>query len=267
MAASQCPKCAHLFDVRDGFGELLPLSYCSTCESYYLESLGACRWCGTKPERAPITPYVWRGVGAAAMVLVLLVAWLTRESRPRAASRARTTAARAADSAKVSMAVVPESVARTTVSSEGAIDRDTLTPAPQPKSIMTAPVVRQSAPQSDATPVAEQFVARPPTTSASSPRAVANSPAIPTAAPVVVKSRTPARWVSSTSTGWVIVRSDASKSARIVASIGPGSRVQLGESRGTWRRIRARGVSGWVEPRSLFVASRSAGKPGGLAAR
>src|SRR5688500_19909263 len=26
MAASQCPKCAHGFEVRDGFGALLPLS-------------------------------------------------------------------------------------------------------------------------------------------------------------------------------------------------------------------------------------------------
>jgi SH3-like domain-containing protein len=34
--------------------------------------------------------------------------------------------------------------------------------------------------------------------------------------------------------------------------------VQLGESRGDWRRIRAKGLSGWVDQRAPFrvVASR-----------
>jgi SH3-like domain-containing protein len=54
-----------------------------------------------------------------------------------------------------------------------------------------------------------------------------------------------------------VIRADASPHARIVASIGPNSRVELGESRGSWRRIRAKGLAGWVEPRSSFeVASR-----------
>jgi hypothetical protein len=43
--------------------------------------------------------------------------------------------------------------------------------------------------------------------------------------------------------------------------------VQLGESRGSWRRIRARGLAGWVELRSSFVAARPPAKPSGLAAR
>jgi SH3-like domain-containing protein len=53
------------------------------------------------------------------------------------------------------------------------------------------------------------------------------------------------------------VRADASKTSRIVASIGPGSRVQLGEMRDSWRRIRARGIAGWVEPRSSFTVART----------
>src|SRR5262249_44268342 len=53
MAASQCPKCAHLFELRDGFGELLPLSYCDSCDSHYPASLGSCKWCGTKPAPPP----------------------------------------------------------------------------------------------------------------------------------------------------------------------------------------------------------------------
>jgi SH3-like domain-containing protein len=50
---------------------------------------------------------------------------------------------------------------------------------------------------------------------------------------------------------WVIVRAAASRSSRVVASIGPDTRVQLGEARGDWMRIRMKGITGWVE-RSRF---------------
>jgi SH3-like domain-containing protein len=64
--------------------------------------------------------------------------------------------------------------------------------------------------------------------------------------------------VRSVSRDWVVVRAGASKKSRIIASIGPKSRVELGETVGSWRRIRARGVNGWVEPRNSFelLASR-----------
>jgi len=65
------------------------------------------------------------------------------------------------------------------------------------------------------------------------------------------------RWVRSVSRDWVIIRRDASKSSKIIASIGPNSRVELGESRGTWRRLRTKGVAGWVEPRNLFEVARA----------
>jgi hypothetical protein len=66
------------------------------------------------------------------------------------------------------------------------------------------------------------------------------------------------RWVRSVSRHWVVIRAGASSDSRIIASIGPNSRVELGETRGSWRRIRAKGLAGWVEPRSSFelVASR-----------
>jgi uncharacterized protein YgiM (DUF1202 family) len=66
------------------------------------------------------------------------------------------------------------------------------------------------------------------------------------------------RWVRSHARHWVVVRAGPSRDSRIVASIGPNSRVELGESRGSWRRIRTKGLTGWVEPRSSFelVASR-----------
>ena len=106
-AASQCPKCSHLFEVRDGFGELLPLVYCSTCDSYYPESLGVCKWCGTKPEPAPIAPRIWKGAGIAALVVVLVAAWLMRDSRPKTRADTRTAAVVTSDTAPVPADTVP----------------------------------------------------------------------------------------------------------------------------------------------------------------
>ncbi len=68
MAASKCPKCGHQFSVRDGFGDMLPLSHCSTCDSDYPASIGSCKWCGTTPQRAPVAPHIWKGVGIVAFV-------------------------------------------------------------------------------------------------------------------------------------------------------------------------------------------------------
>ncbi|MGH9887408.1 MAG: SH3 domain-containing protein [bacterium] len=82
--------------------------------------------------------------------------------------------------------------------------------------------------------------------------AVASPPNPPAA--TSSKSAASARWVNSVARGWVIVRAGPSKESRLVASIGPNTRVQLGESRGTWRRIKARNISGWVEPSTLFAA-------------
>src|SRR5262245_38755168 len=91
-AASKCPRCGHLFDVRDGFGELLPLAYCSTCDSYYPESLGLCKWCGTKPETSAISPLVWKGVGAGAVAIILIIGFLLRDSGQKRNADAQTTA-------------------------------------------------------------------------------------------------------------------------------------------------------------------------------
>jgi len=52
--------------------------------------------------------------------------------------------------------------------------------------------------------------------------------------------------------GWVRVRAAASQSSRTVALIGPDTRVQLGESRAGWIRVRATGISGWAERSRFF---------------
>ena len=80
MAAAKCPSCGHLFELRDGFGELLPLAYCSSCDSYYPEKLGECKWCGTKPEHPPITPLIWKAAGATALVVMVGSAFVLRNT-------------------------------------------------------------------------------------------------------------------------------------------------------------------------------------------
>src|SRR5215472_9041222 len=90
MAASQCPKCSHLFEMRDGFGELLPLSFCTSCQSYYPAHVGSCKWCGTTPE--PVRkPLPWTHITVGGLIaLAWLAGVLLRD--PRGKSHARNTA-------------------------------------------------------------------------------------------------------------------------------------------------------------------------------
>jgi len=227
IAAGKCPGCGHLFALRDGFGELPPLAYCSSCDSYYPESVGSCRWCGTQPTRPPIAPRVWyvaSGAVGSVIVAVLLLRGGALQHAPRSRSVTTRPAAVAApadsDSAK----------ARTFAAVEDS------TPTPTVAAVDTVP--RVSVP--NASPVV------PPATKSVAPAA----PASPT--------RRTKPWVRTVSRHWVVVRTGPSRESRVVASIGPNSRVELGESRGSWRRIRTKGIVGWVEPRSSFelVASR-----------
>jgi SH3 domain-containing protein len=269
MAASQCPKCGHLFEVRDGFGELLPLSYCSACDSYYPESLGSCKWCGTQPERPPIGPHVLKGIGIAAAVLSLGVVWLTRNTRPDDAARARTAAVRKLDSASRPIDTVESRTASASgdavvptapsVPIESGVRRD-VARLPDTLSVASADPIVAVAPVAPAEPTLRPEAAK----AVASPTLLRTPAAKPSSSS---KSRATSRWVNSISTSWVVVRADASKGSRIVASIGPGSRVQLGESRGSWRRIRARGLAGWVELHSSFVGARSPTRARGLAER
>ena len=247
IAASQCPTCGHLFEVRDGFGDLLPLAHCQTCDTFYPERVGTCRWCGTTPPPPSKHPRLWKHVGVAALVVVGVgfvgVVMHTAKSRIRHD-------ARAIASPNPVLQAIPVAVA---------------TPAPPADTVavLTPPPADSVAPPKLA--VADSIVTRvaPPTVTIS-PVAV-----LPVAPPPVTVTKPPVsvRWISSIATRWVIVRADARRDARIVASVGPDSRVQLGESRGAWRRIRARGVAGWVEPRASFAAPRSSTKTHGLAAR
>jgi len=236
-AAAKCPSCGHLFELRDGFGELVPLAYCSSCESYYPESAGECRWCGTKPERPPMAPQIWRGVGVAVLVVIVGAMWVIRSKTPPDVGHTRSKAPVASAPAKADT-----STPRTVVAS-AAPDSIVL------DSGVAAGVMSDTAPNpAPAAIPAPQSLAQTTAPQASPPRK--SNAAAPS-------HRRRSSWIRSYSRHWVVIRSDASRQSRIVASIGPNSRVELGESRGTWRRIRAKGLSGWVEPRSSFeVAAR-----------
>ena len=255
MAASQCPKCGHLFEVRDGFGTEVPLAFCSSCDSYYPATVGSCKWCGTMPQPAPRGPLPWNKIGIGALVAMLWGVWLIRDPHPKPTPHTKS----AAGTRVESVATVDTSVPVVT--------------APGP----THPVAERAASTAEVAPpteAARDTVAATNTVVAATtpePEPAPSAPPIssppnagPAPAPVAVHAAP--RWVTLRSRNWVIVRNDARANAHIVASIGPDSRVQLGETAGPWRRIRSRDIAGWVDVRrSTFAPVRPAGRPRGFA--
>ena len=355
VAASTCPKCGHGFEVRDNFGELLPLAHCTSCDSYYPEHIGACRWCGTKPERSPIGPlgpHIWKGVGILAFASLAIGAWLAKNDSPSPPAPARTFVADTLPTnqpkpetigRKIALAQ-PETaaVARVDSPSVAVVDSahhdtaialstvDTLPSTPTPV-VSSAPVAMQSAgtvvptdspatpdpapadptPERRVTASARAVSSAPPNGSIEKPvvrapakssaRSVAKTPApAPAASTKTVRSKARAtappprtvaktaprpsatraspapkttgrsssgRWVTSIARNWAVVRSDPTRQSRIIAAIGPNTRVQLGETRGEWRRIKAKGLAGWVEHRRLVANVVMPTRTGRLAAR
>lgn len=92
VAASQCPRCAAPFYLRDGRGRPLALAHCRGCETYYPRSRPGCKWC-VAPPRATRSAQVGRWVIGTAVVLAGLVGgWRLRatasEARPELAAQA-----------------------------------------------------------------------------------------------------------------------------------------------------------------------------------
>jgi len=344
-AASKCPKCGHAFEVRDGFGELLPLSHCTSCDSYYPQHLGHCKWCGTKPERSPIGPlgpYIWKGVGILTFVSLAVGAWLAKNdtgspatkpaprtfvadtlptNQPKAQSFGRKvalaqpdTATRTIDSAGalavadstrgtvVGVAATDSTELRSTpvvatepvsMQATGSVATDSATaaetpPAEPPALSITRPAAPARVPDRTLDRSVDRRVtkapsralvrvperaapkkpARTPRVTATTPpaRAVAKAP-VRTTPKSTARSSKGGRWVTSVARNWAVVRSDPTRQARIIAAIGPNTRVQLGETRGEWRRIKAKGLAGWVEHRRLVVRAYAPARAGRLAAR
>jgi len=334
VAASKCPKCGHGFENRDGFGELLPLAHCTSCNSYYPHSVGGCRWCGTKPERSPIGPlgpYIWKGFGGLVLASLAIGAWLVKNeaptppkpaprtfvadtlptNQPKAESFGRkitlarpdtatagspdSTVVARTDSARdtaialstvdtlpsVSTPVVaPRRVAMqsagSVVQNDSAPSSVETPPAPPPEPVTTSPAEkaaprtpakvlkptasRAPAPTRVRAPAPAPATARPPAAK-STPRTIAKAPPRATTTRVApapkstTRAKTRAGWVTSVARNWAVVRSNPTRQSRIIASIGPNTRVQLGETRGDWRRIRTKGLSGWVEHRTLIATA------------
>jgi hypothetical protein len=247
VAASQCPKCGRLFEVRDGFGDLVPLAYCERCDSYYPESLGACRWCGAAPAREPIAPMVWRGVGVAALIALGFGAWLSRDrevSPPRDST---------AGAQLVQQSSSPSSDSTLASVRDSAIAQASDTPlAPAGDSTATAPVPVADSAATIGTTSELPALTAPPRRTAESEGTVVPTPTSRTATPGRSTPSRRVRWVRSVARGWVVVRADPRRESRIVASLGPNTRVQLGETREGWIRLRTSGLSGWVERRAFF---------------
>jgi hypothetical protein len=194
----------------------------------------------------------------------LVLAFLMRDSRPkhaapRAAKRPNVDSSYTAlDTSAPVLTTVPvdtlipatpvvQVAPRATTASTGNVERVSAPPAEAPAPNSRDAIAPQAATRSVATRIGDDRPARP-------------------SAPASAKSRSSARWVNSVAKGWIVVRTDARKDARIVASIGPDTRVQLGELRGSWRRVRARGIAGWTDA-TAFAAIRSSTKPTGVAVR
>ncbi len=247
MAASRCPKCGHLFEVRDGSGEPLPLAHCSSCDAYYPAHVDSCKWCGTtlRPEKTRKDTSVTKWIAGGAFIAAVLLGLLARDPRPKLAARLRESAQARPKPATPTDTATPV-VANAPIDTVAPVDT-----TPAGGSTVLSDV---SPPQPTPTPAVEVPVpqAAPPTVIAAAPIAVparASSRAAPS------KPRATSPWVSLVAQNWVIVRADAHGKAHIVASVGPNARVQLGESRGSWRRIRSRGIAGWVDvSRASFSA-------------
>ena len=273
IAASQCPSCGHLFEMRDGSGEPLPLAHCSSCDAYYPAHVDSCKWCGTtlrleKARKEAVSPAKW--IALAAFVAAVWLGLLARDPRPKLAARLRESAqskpkAALSDTEDRVAATIPADTAmppETTASSAGTVLSDAAAPQPSAPAPVVDPVVPTAAPQTAPPPaprVAPQVAPQPapPTIVAATP-VVTPPPRTATPTSPAPKPRPTTRWANHVAKNWVIVRSDAHGAAHIVASVGPNSRVQLGESRGSWRRIRSRGIAGWVDVnRASFIAIRS----------
>lgn len=228
VAASQCPKCAHPFNLLDARGERAKLKRCRGCGIMHRAD-AHCHWCGESKGVSLLTTVrvdraVWRT--AAAIALMVTVAGGVWRFAP-----ALKDAAKSARAAAQTMRVASADIA----------DLNTRVPSTIVSSATTAAS-------------AAGTIATPPVTDGSA--VVSN--ASPTSAPV----GDDIQWTPAVARTWVNVRSDASRGGEVVGVIKPASRAMLGTDRAGWRQVRSPDVSGWVDPR-LFEPADSLRTRGG----
>jgi hypothetical protein len=241
LAASQCPHCGHLFELRDGFGAMLPLAHCADCDSYYPARQGSCRWCGTAPEGFRLAPYALKGVGVLAFAGLVSAAWFANRGDDEAAPAELVSVPKETSTAVLTTRVDSGVDFQAPVLAGIEDTASDFTATPMPVSVETG--------SSSTDPAGMPF--QGPGTDAVEPNLLGSSDIVAPRAPApkktAVRPARSARWIRATARRWVTVRASPTQKSRILASVGPDTRVQLGETRGDWRRIRMKGISGWVE--------------------
>lgn len=235
VAASQCPHCGHLFDLRDSFGELLPLAHCATCDSDYPRRNGSCKWCGTTPDVREIPRHaLLRGMGVVAFAGLALGVWATRESPPtqhdggRSDKKQAEVLVRIPDPLTAAVSTPPSATS-------GPVDTTTTQPPDPAELRREEPAAAREATETDSP------VASPPVLAVD----------VPTTRPLTrrvsrVATTRSLRWRTVVAAEWLTIRAAPTPRARLLGSIGPDTRVQVGELRDGWIRVRTRGLAGWA---------------------
>lgn len=284
IAASQCPRCTHPLALRDSRGEAVPLAHCHKCDTYYPRARGGCRFCGTKASSSSTPSLAVVGGVAAVIAVAALGVW---QYRARATAHESTSTEPVAQVAVVPSAPAPEPPsADTTMAALGdtlAVDsaagittpvagvpsastnqvlpaQTATTPAPPPAVAVTRP---NPAPPVTSAPAAAPVNRQVAPTVAPSSGIVASASAATTARPGAPVSpgvtggadRYAGPWSRAVAEQWVNVRGSASRDAAVVGVVTPKTRVQLGEVRAGWRRVRAAGIEGWADARFFSADS------------
>jgi Zn ribbon nucleic-acid-binding protein len=265
IAASQCPKCTHPLSLRDFRGDVVPLAHCHKCDTYYRRSLGGCRWCGTKATGVALP----RRVIVAGAVVVLAVAavgsWQWRAAKGRAAAAALADsmgatelASTAAGEVAVPTPALPGPTATPLTSPDSGAADSAAEPGEEPDTADALPA-RATPPAAGAagtSATAAPTGASPPPSALRAPAGVASPGAAPGSGPGGAQSKPPRTapryagpWSSGMAREWVNVRASNSPASEVVGVVTPNTRVQLGELRAGWRRVRSAGVEGWADAR------------------
>ena len=224
LAASRCPKCTHPFHLRDHSGELVRLARCPTCGTYYPRSVGGCRWCGTKAPTFDPMPIVWGALAVAVAIgLTLAVRWTVGRGVSDAVPGSRRVTA----------------TAPVALPSPGLVTR--------PDSISGESAAVETIVSTDS---ASRMAAR----TDSVRREALSQPNVPAGASTSSATRA-VRWSAARAITYANVRGEASREAAVVGVVTPGAKVELGDERAGWRRVRSAGILGWADPRNFRLDS------------
>lgn len=232
-AASQCPKCAHLFDLRDARGERIALKTCRSCGIMHRRDR-SCQWC---------TDQAATGKTSA-----------DAASAPRATSSSRVPAVRAVPmrAAAGIAAIAMVAVGGWAVGRFGAPGMDRAG-NPVVSSVATGASAANAATDAAVTSAGGMAVgsgASRVDSMAIDTLRVASSMTSSTLAAVDGDT---IQWVPAVARTWVNVRRDAARAGDVIGVIKPSEKAMLGTGRGGWRLVKSPDVSGWVDPR-LFEA-------------